>query len=129
MYVEQRPQHGRGKIYLFGHQNFYLMAPLDRCNYMKMPIVLFLECIVKQYDLTKHVQNGFIYLKMGCAVWGLPQAGILLTNFFVNDCCHTGTKNAPTCPVYGNTKRDLFHSLWWLMILLSNMLEKNMSTI
>ena len=53
------------------------MAPFDRFKYMKMPINLFPEWIVKQYELMKHVLNGFIYLKMRCAVWGLPQAGIL----------------------------------------------------
>jgi hypothetical protein len=42
-----------------------------------MPIALFLVWIIKQYNLTKHVLNGFIYLEMQRAVWGLPQAGIL----------------------------------------------------
>ena len=42
-----------------------------------MPIALFPEWIVKQYDLTKHVLNLLIYLEMHWAVWGLPQAGIL----------------------------------------------------
>ncbi len=42
-----------------------------------MPIALFPEWIVKQYELMKHVLNGFIYLEMRRAMWGLPQAGIL----------------------------------------------------
>jgi hypothetical protein len=58
-------------------KNFYLTAPLDRFEYMKMLIDLFPEWIVKQYELMKHVLNGFIYLKMRRTVWGLPQAGIL----------------------------------------------------
>jgi hypothetical protein len=58
-------------------KNFYLTAPLDRFEYMKMPIALFPEWIVKQYNLTTQVLNGFIYLEMRRAVWGLPQAGIL----------------------------------------------------
>jgi hypothetical protein len=44
---------------------------------MKMPIGLFPTWIVKQYDLAQHVLNGFVYLEMRRAVWGLPQAGIL----------------------------------------------------
>jgi hypothetical protein len=44
---------------------------------MKMPIALFPQWIVEQYNLNKHVHNGFIYLEMQCTVWGLPQAGIL----------------------------------------------------
>ncbi len=58
-------------------KNFYLTAPLDQFEYMKMPIDLFPEWIVKQYELMKHVLNGFIYLKMRRAMWGLPQGGIL----------------------------------------------------
>ena len=59
-------------------KNFYLTAPLDRFEYMKMPIAHFPDWIVKQYDLTMHVLNGFIYLEMRGVVWGLPQAGILV---------------------------------------------------
>ncbi len=58
-------------------KNFYLTAPLDRFEYTKIPIALFPEWVVKQYKLMKHVLNGFIYLEMQRAVWGLPQTGIL----------------------------------------------------
>jgi hypothetical protein len=58
-------------------KNFYLTAPLDRFEYMKMPIGLFPTWIATQYNLAKHVLNGFVYLEMRRAVWGLPQAGIL----------------------------------------------------
>jgi hypothetical protein len=44
---------------------------------MKMPITLFPPWITKQYNLLKKVVQGYIYLKMRTAVWGLPQAGIL----------------------------------------------------
>ncbi len=58
-------------------KNFYLIAPLDRYKYMKMHIALFPQWIVEQYNLNKPIHNGFIYLEMQHAVWGLPQAGIL----------------------------------------------------
>ncbi len=57
--------------------NFHLSAPLDRFEYKKIPLALFLQWIIKQYDLNKHALNGFIYLKMQRAIWGLPQACIL----------------------------------------------------
>lgn len=56
---------------------FYLSAPLDRFEYMKIPLVLFPQWTINQYDLTKHALNGFVYLEMRRAVWGLPQLGIL----------------------------------------------------
>jgi hypothetical protein len=31
-----------------------------------------------QYNLDKLALNGFVYLEMRRAVWGLPQAGILV---------------------------------------------------
>jgi hypothetical protein len=58
-------------------KNFYLSAPLDRYEYMKIPIGLFPPWIIGQYNLLHHVHNGYIYLEMRCAVWGLLQAGIL----------------------------------------------------
>ena len=58
-------------------KNFYLTAPLDRFEYMKMPLTLFPPWTCKQYNLDTHAKNGFVYLKLRRAVWGLPQAGIL----------------------------------------------------
>jgi len=58
-------------------KNFYLLAPLDRYEYMKMPLTLFSEWNIEQYKLRMHTLNGFVYLEMRRAVWGLPQAGIL----------------------------------------------------
>ncbi len=57
--------------------NFYLTMPLDRFEYMKIPLNNFPEWIIKQYNLNKHALNGFIYLEMRRAVCGLPQTGIL----------------------------------------------------
>ena len=42
-----------------------------------MPLSLFPSWIKEQYNLDKHRKNGFVYLEMHRAVWGLPQAGIL----------------------------------------------------
>ena len=58
-------------------KNFYLSAPLDRYEYMKMPLTLFPKWIIEQYNLQMHALDEFVYLEMGQAVWGLPQAGIL----------------------------------------------------
>jgi hypothetical protein len=58
-------------------KNFYLGAPLDRFKYIKIPLALFLQWTIEQYDLNTHTQNGYVYLEMQCTVWGLPQARIL----------------------------------------------------
>ena len=56
---------------------FYLMAALKYFEYMRMPLALFPIWIVEQYDLQKHVLNGFVHLEMRRAEWGMPQARIL----------------------------------------------------
>jgi hypothetical protein len=58
-------------------KNFYLTAALDYYKYMKIPLVLFPEWIKKQYNLDTHTRDGFVFLEIRRAVWGLPQAGIL----------------------------------------------------
>ena len=58
-------------------KNFYLTAALDYNKYMKIPLVLFPEWIKKQYNLDTHARDGFVFLEIQRAVWGLPQAGIL----------------------------------------------------
>ncbi len=58
-------------------KNVYLSAPLDQYNYMKIPLPLFLDWIKKQYNLDSLALDGFVFLKMCCTIWGLPQAGIL----------------------------------------------------
>ena len=59
-------------------KSFYLTATLDRYEYMKMPIDVFPEHIILQYNLRKHVKNGFVYLEIRKCVYGLPMAGALV---------------------------------------------------
>ncbi len=50
---------------------------LNYFEYMKMTLSVFPEWINQQYNLDEVALNGFVYLRMERAVWGLPQAGIL----------------------------------------------------
>jgi hypothetical protein len=56
---------------------FYLITALDNFEYMKMPLAVFPVWIKKQYNLDEHAHNGYLYLRMERAVWGLPQVGII----------------------------------------------------
>ena len=55
----------------------YLMAKLEYCKYMTIPLAYFPVWIVEQYNLNLHELNGKVHLELRRAVWGLPQAGIL----------------------------------------------------
>jgi hypothetical protein len=58
-------------------KNFYLRTPMERFEYMKMPLGIFPPHTKAQYELDKHAKNGFIYLEICKAIYGLLQAGIL----------------------------------------------------
>ena len=49
-------------------KSFNLLAPLNRYEYMKIPIGLFPRWIIEKYNLLHHVHNGHIYLEMCGAV-------------------------------------------------------------
>ena len=57
--------------------NFYLVTPLDRYEYMKMPLDIFPQHIKEQYDLDNMTYKGYVWLEIRKTIYGLPQAGIL----------------------------------------------------
>lgn len=58
-------------------KNFYLGTPLDRYEYMRIPLAHFPEHTIQQYKLRENQKNGFIYVEIRKAIYGLPQGGIL----------------------------------------------------
>jgi hypothetical protein len=89
-------------------KNFYLTATLDWFEYMKMPLSLFPSWTKEQYNLDRLAKNGFVYLEMRRAVWGLPQAGISANKLLCKqllpheyyECKHTpGLWQHLTCPI------------------------------
>ena len=44
--------------------NFYLETPMERYEYMKMPIALFPKHTIEQYNLNENAKNGFVYLEI-----------------------------------------------------------------
>ena len=79
-------------------KNFYLTAPLDCYEYMKMPIASFPQWIIEQYNLNTHVYRGFVYLEMRHTVWGLPQAGILANKLLRRHLLPHGYSECPNMP-------------------------------
>ena len=55
--------------------NFYLGTPMDRPEYMRMPIKIIPPEIIEKYDLTKIESDGWVYIKIVKGMYGLPQAG------------------------------------------------------
>ena len=44
--------------------NMYLETPLDRYEYMRMPIELIPQEIIDHYDLLPKVKNGLVYMEI-----------------------------------------------------------------
>ena len=57
--------------------NFYLGTPMDRPEYMFLPLSYIPDEIVQEYELHKLVKDGKVYTKIRKGMYGLPQAGIL----------------------------------------------------
>ena len=58
-------------------KSFYLETPLDRFEYMRMPLSLFPQHTIDQYDLARKAKNGYVFWEIRKAIYGLPQAGAL----------------------------------------------------
>jgi hypothetical protein len=58
-------------------KNFYLNTPMERPEYMRIPIHLIPDEILQEYDATKYLTDGFIYIEIVKGMYGLAQAGLL----------------------------------------------------
>jgi hypothetical protein len=61
----------------FDLKDFYLGTPMQRKEYMHIPISSIPPSIIKQYHLLDLVYNGFVLVEIFRGMYGLPQAGIL----------------------------------------------------
>ena len=79
-------------------KNFYLETPLDRFEYMRMPIKLIPEEIIKQYGLREKVMNGMVYMQIEKGMYGLPQSGILASKLLKERLAPHGYYEMPHTP-------------------------------
>ncbi len=70
-------------------KNMYLETPLDRYEYMKMPLSLFPQDIIEHYGLRNKALNDYIYMEIRKGMYGLPQAGILANKLLIRATAHS----------------------------------------
>ena len=58
-------------------KNMYLATPMERYEYMRIPVSLIPEEFMIAYNLHNKTKNGYIYMEIRRGMYGLPQAGIL----------------------------------------------------
>jgi hypothetical protein len=60
--------------------DFYLNTPMERYEYMQIPLAAIPACIMEENKLAPLIHNGFIVVELRKGIYGLPQAGILANN-------------------------------------------------
>ena len=58
-------------------KDYYLGTPMDRSEWMRVPIKFLPEATVIKHKLHKFIHNGFMLCEIAKGMYGLPQAGIL----------------------------------------------------
>ena len=58
-------------------KNFYLETPMERYEYMRIPVHLIPDEFIRAYGLQDKIYKGYLYLEIRRGMYGLPQAGIL----------------------------------------------------
>ena len=86
------------KYACFDIKSFFLTAPLDRYEYMKMPFDIFPEHTIEQYNLRDKVKDGYIYLECRRCIYGLPQSGALANQLLRQRLAPAGYYEVPHTP-------------------------------
>ena len=95
-------------------KNFYLNTPLDRYEYMKMPIKLIPQEFIDLYDLASKAKNGYVYMEIQRGMYGLPQSGILANKLLKERLAKHGYNELPHTP--GLFKHDT-RPVWFTLVV------------
>jgi hypothetical protein len=58
-------------------KNYYLGTPLERYEYVHIPVSMVPGKIMDEYNLHALVHNGYLYVEVRKGMYGLTQAGLL----------------------------------------------------
>ena len=94
--------------------NMYLETPLDRYEYMRMPIELIPQEIIDHYDLLPKVKNGFVYMEIRRGMYGLPQAGVLANKLLKERLITHGYYEVPHTP---GLFRHVTRPIWFTLVV------------
>ena len=78
MHINSTLSRPKRKYCSFDVKNFYLNTPMERSEYMKIPLSHIRDEIITEYSLRNKVhRDGSIYIEIQKGMYGLPQAGML----------------------------------------------------
>jgi hypothetical protein len=61
------------RLTVFDLKDFYLGTPMERYEYMRIPLSAIPQSIIEQYTLLKYVHNGHVLVGIIKGMYGLPQ--------------------------------------------------------
>jgi hypothetical protein len=82
-------------------KDFYLGTPMERYEYMRVPLHMLPASIIEEYNLTPLIHNGFVYVEIRRGMYGLPQAGKIANDQLIKFLAPHGYEPVP-----------LTHGLW-----------------
>ena len=101
-----------GRFMSIDLKDFYLGTPMDRYEYMRVPIWMLPAAIIEQYKLEPLFNNGFVYVEIRRGMYGLPQAGRLANDQLVTKLAQHGYEPCPlTHGLWRHTTRNTIFSL------------------
>ena len=79
--------------------DFYLGTPLERTEYMSIPVSQLSDAIIAEFDLAPFINNGKVYFAVVKAIYGLPQAGFLAQQRLIQHLAEAGYVQDPHVPL------------------------------
>ena len=93
-------------------EDFYLGTPMERYEYMRIPLFMLPAATIEQYNLLPSVHNGHAFVEIQRGMYGLPQAGRLANDQLVKFLAPHGYHPAALTPgLWTHTSRDIIFSL------------------
>ena len=94
-------------------KHFYLETPLDYFEYTKMPLSIFPQHTIDEYNWNQHPKNLSVYLEIRQAIYGLPQAGLLTSKLLRRRLPPTGYYKCVHMPDLWRYVTRPFHPHLW----------------
>jgi len=94
-------------------KNFYLNTPMERFEYMRIPMSIIPPAIIKHYDPLPLITNGHVMVEIMKGIYGLPQAGILAKKLLDERLLTGGYTPATHTPgLYRHSIHPIQFTLW-----------------
>ena len=92
--------------------DYYLGAPLDRYEYVRIPVRDLPDDIMDEFNLHQYVHNGAVLFEIRKCIYGLPQAGAISQKRLVEQLNKHGYSSNPNVPcLFFNQAKTMFFTL------------------